>query len=151
MKINTTKRGKKNTGAAVAQKHSQTRIDDSKLQQENNTGLPDNLKAGIENLSGHSIDEIKVHYNSPQPKQLQAHAYAQGTDIHLASGQDKQLPHEAWHVVQQKKGRVKPTMQMNAEVNINDDKTLEHEADELGKKAMQLKSALQSAKENKDT
>jgi len=50
-----------------------------------------------------------VHYNSDKPAQLQAHAYAQGTDIHLASGQEKHLPHEAWHVVQQKQGRVKPT------------------------------------------
>ena len=76
---------------------------------ENNTGLPDNLKTGIENLSGYSMDDVKVHYNSPQPAQFQAHAYAQGTDIHLASGQEKQLPHEAWHVEQQKQGRVKPT------------------------------------------
>ena len=65
----------------------------------NNTGLPDNLKSGIENLSGHSMDDVKVHYNSNKPAQLQAHAYAQGTDIHIASGQEKHLPHEAWHVV----------------------------------------------------
>lgn len=80
----------------------------------NNTGLPDGLKAGIENLSGHSMNDVKVHYNSDKPAQLQAHAYAQGTDIHLASGQEKHLPHEAWHVVQQKQGRVKPTIQMKA-------------------------------------
>ena len=70
------------------------------------TGLPDQLKTGIENLSGHSMDDVKVHYNSEKPAQLQAHAYAQGTDIHLGAGQEKHLPHEAWHVVQQKQGRV---------------------------------------------
>ena len=69
----------------------------------NNTGLPDNLKSGIENLSGYSMDDVKVHYNSDKPAQLHAHAYAQGTDIHLASGQEKHLAHEAWHVVQQKR------------------------------------------------
>ena len=83
----------------------------------NNTGLPDNLKSGIENLSGMSMDDVKVHRNSDKPAQLNAHAYAQGTDIHLASGQEKHLPHEAWHVVQQKQGRVKPTKQVNGSVN----------------------------------
>ncbi len=87
---------------------------------ENNTRLPDNLMSGIEDLSGYSVDDIKVYYNSDKPAQLQAHAYAQGTDIHIASGQEKHLPHEAWHVIQQKQGRVKPTMQMKGKVNIND-------------------------------
>jgi hypothetical protein len=106
----------------------------------NNTGLPDNLKSGIENLSGHSMDDVKVHYNSSQPAQLNAHAYAQGSDIHIASGQEKHLPHEAWHVVQQKQGRVKPTLQMKSKVNVNDDKGLENEADVMGAKALQLKN-----------
>ncbi|AXG74369.1 DUF4157 domain-containing protein [Flavobacterium arcticum] len=105
----------------------------------NNTGLPDQLKSGIENLSGHSMDDVKVHYNSGKPAQLNAHAYAQGTDIHLASGQEKHLPHEAWHVAQQKQGRVKPTMQMKGKVNINDDSGLEKEADIMGGKALQMK------------
>ncbi|MFA5329576.1 MAG: DUF4157 domain-containing protein [Prolixibacteraceae bacterium] len=106
---------------------------------DNNTGLPDNLKSGIENLSGISINDVKVHYNSDKPEQLNAHAYAQGTDIHVASGQEKHLPHEAWHVVQQKQGRVKPTMQMKGKVNVNDDAGLEKEADVMGVKALQLK------------
>ncbi|CAI8282611.1 MAG: Uncharacterised protein [Bacteroidetes bacterium MED-G17] len=104
---------------------------------ENNTGLPDNLKSGIENLSGMSLDDVKVHRNSDKPAQLQAHAYAQGTDIHLGPGQEKHLPHEAWHVVQQKQGRVKPTMQMKEKVNVNDDAGLEREADVMGAKALQ--------------
>jgi hypothetical protein len=101
----------------------------------NNNGLPENLKSGIENLSGHSMDDVKVHYNSDKPAQLNAHAYAQGTDIHIASGQEKHLPHEAWHIVQQKQGRVKPTLQMKGKVSINDDKGLESEADVMGAKA----------------
>ena len=105
---------------------------------ENNTGLPDNLKTGMENLSGLSLDDVKVHRNSDKPSQLQAHAYAQGTDIHLGPGQEKHLPHEAWHVVQQKQGRVKPTMQMKGKININDDAGLEKEADVMGAKALHL-------------
>jgi len=105
----------------------------------NNTGLPDNLKSGIENLSGHAMDDVKVHYNSDKPAQLNAHAYAQGSEIHLASGQEKHLPHEAWHVVQQKQGRVKPTMQMKGKVNVNDDDGLEKEADVMGTRTLQMK------------
>lgn len=107
---------------------------------ENNTGLPDGLKSGVENLSGHSLDDVKVHYNSDKPAQLQAHAYAQGTDIHVASGQEKHLPHEAWHVVQQKQGRVKPTTQLKGKIAINDDTALEKEADVMGEKSLQMVS-----------
>ncbi|SDW71404.1 eCIS core domain-containing protein [Nitrosomonas oligotropha] len=102
----------------------------------NNTGLPDNLKSGIENLSGMSMDSVRVHYNSSQPAQLNALAYAQGTDIYVAPGQEQHLPHEAWHVVQQAQGRVQPTMQMKEGVPINDDRGLEHEADVMGAKAL---------------
>jgi hypothetical protein len=103
---------------------------------ENNTGLPDNLKTGMENLSAMSLDDVKVHRNSDKPAQLQAHAFAQGADIHLGPGQEKHLPHEAWHVVQQKQGRVKPTLQMQGNVNVNDDAALEKEADVMGMKAI---------------
>lgn len=103
---------------------------------ENKTGMPDALKTGMENLSGYSMDDVKVHYNSGKPAQLNAHAYAQGSDIHIAPGQEKHLPHEAWHVVQQKQGRVKPTLQLKGKVNINDDAGLEKEADMMGAKAL---------------
>ncbi|MFV0311292.1 MAG: T3SS effector HopA1 family protein [Dysgonomonas sp.] len=103
---------------------------------ENLTGMPDNLKSGIESLSGYSMDDVRVHYNSSKPAQLQALAYAQGTDIHIAPGQEQHLPHEAWHVVQQKQGRVQPTTQLQG-VNINDNKGLEKEADAMGGKAVQ--------------
>jgi hypothetical protein len=110
----------------------------SQLQQApraNNTGLPDQLKSGIESLSGLSMDHVRVHYNSSQPAQLNAQAYAQGGDIHLAPGQERHLPHEAWHVVQQAQGRVRPTMQMKDGMAVNDDVGLEHEADVMGARA----------------
>jgi Domain of unknown function (DUF4157) len=103
----------------------------------NHTGLPDQLKSGVESLSGVSLDDVRVHYNSPKPAQLNALAYAQGADIHVAPGQEKHLPHEAWHTVQQKQGRVQPTTQMKAGVPVNDDPKLEHEADVMGAKAAQ--------------
>lgn len=124
--------------------------------QENKTGLPDNLKSGVENLSGHSLDDVKVHYGSSKPAELQAHAYAQGSDIHIAPGQEKHLPHEAWHVAQQKQGRVQATKQLKGTVPVNDDAGLEKEADVMGAKAMQLKenfsgSSLQLKTTSSDT
>ena len=104
-----------------------------------NTGLPDNLKSGIENLSDLSMEDVKVHYNSAQPAQLNALAYAQGNDIHVAPEQEKHLPHEAWHVVQQKQGRVNPTKQMKEGNPVNDDAGLETAADKLGTKAIDFK------------
>lgn len=101
----------------------------------NQTGLPNGLKSGIESLSGISLDQVRVHYNSSQPAQLNAHAYAQGSEIHLAPGQEQHLPHEAWHVVQQAQGRVKPTMQLKDGVPVNDEAGLEGEADVMGAKA----------------
>ncbi len=104
--------------------------------EENKTGMPDNLKSGIEALSGVDISDVKVNYNSDRPAQLHAHAYAQGTDIHIAPGQEKHLAHEAWHTVQQKQGRVNPTVQMKKNVPVNDDPGLENEADVMGQKAL---------------
>lgn len=106
----------------------------------NNTGMPDNLKAGIESLSGFSMDDVRVHYNSSKPATVQALAYTQGTDIHVAPGQEKCLPHEAWHVAQQMAGRVSPTTNING-MPVNDNAALEHEADVMGERAVQCKKS----------
>ena len=115
-------------------KEDETQIKDTFV--ENNTGLPDQLKTGLENISGISLNDVQVYSNSSQPGELSAHAFAQGTDIHLAPGQEKHLPHEAWHVVQQKQGRVQPTKQMGDGVNVNDHPGLEREATQMGQRAL---------------
>ena len=101
---------------------------------EKKTGIPDNLESGMENLSGMSMEDVKVHYNSAKPAQLNALAYAQGQDIHLGPGQERHLPHEGEHAVPQMQGRVKPTMQTQGE-SINDTEGLEKEADVMGQPA----------------
>ena len=111
---------------------------DGTIQKKNETGLPDNLKAGVESLSGFSMDDVRVYYNSSKPATVQALAYTQGTDIHVAPGQEKCLPHEAWHVAQQMAGRVSPTTIING-MPVNDNAGLEHEADVMGEKAVQCK------------
>jgi hypothetical protein len=100
----------------------------------NRTGLPDNLRSGLESLSGRDLSDIRVHYNSPKPAQLAAHAFAQGSEIHLAPGQERHLPHEGWHAVQQMEGRVRPTTQFHGTA-INDAPALEREAADMGVRA----------------
>lgn len=98
-------------------------------------GLPPQLRAGIERLSGVSMADVRVHYSSPEPAQYGALAFARGSSIHLAPGQERHLPHEAWHTVQQKQGRVRPTMAV-AGAPVNDDARLEREADVMGGRAL---------------
>ena len=127
----------------VAQRRLQAQVDSSPAQRKaarsTPGGLPDHLKAGIESLSGMDMSDVRVHRNSSKPAQLNALAYAQGNDIHLGAGQEKHLPHEAWHVVQQRQGRVKPTAQLAGQ-HINDDAGLEAEATRMGNKALQMKA-----------
>ena len=99
-------------------------------------GLPPALRSGIESLSGLPMDYVRVHYDSPQPTALGTLAYAQGSEIHLAPGQEQALPHEAWHVVQQAQGRVAPTVRADDGRSVNDQSQLEHEADTMGAKAL---------------
>jgi len=97
-------------------------------------GLPESLRMGIEHLSGVSMAGVRVHYNSQRPAALQALAYTQGTEIHLAPAQERHLPHEAWHVAQQRMGKVRATAQIKGEP-LNDAPALEYEADRMGEKA----------------
>ncbi|WP_183574346.1 DUF4157 domain-containing protein [Mucilaginibacter sp. X5P1] len=106
----------------------------------NSNGLPHQLRQGVEALAGISMADTLVHYNSSAPAQMGALAYAAGNQIHLGPRQEQHLPHEAWHVVQQKQGRVKPTLQAKG-LAVNDDQMLEAEADAMGQRAAQLKSA----------
>ncbi|HHG83704.1 MAG TPA: DUF4157 domain-containing protein, partial [Bacteroidetes bacterium] len=103
-----------------------------------NGGLPSQLKAGIESLSGVDMGDVKVNYGSSKPGQMKALAVAQGTSIDLAAGQEHHLPHEAWHVAQQKQGRVTANTEVNGNP-VNNDVGLEREADVMGAKAAQMK------------
>lgn len=99
--------------------------------------LPPDLQAGAERLSGIALDDVEVEYNSSQPAQIGALAYTQGTQIYVAPGQEPYLPHETWHAVQQKQGRVRPTIQARG-LAINDAPELEREADVMGARALTM-------------
>lgn len=94
----------------------------------NYTGIPDYTKARFESMSGLSMVDVRVHYNSDRPAQLKALAYTQGNQVYIGPGQEKHLEHELGHVVQQKTGMVRPTAYINSNA-VNDDPALEAEAD----------------------
>lgn len=112
----------------------------------NTTGMPDQVKAKMETSMGEDFSDVKIKTNSAQAEQAGALAYAQGNEVHFASGQynpnsmegQKLLGHELSHVKQQREGRVKPTANVNG-MAVNDDKSLENEADRMGDKAAQAK------------
>lgn len=101
----------------------------------NRTGLPDRLKGVIERMSGVAMDRVRVLYNSAAPARISAAAFTQGREIHLGPGEERHLPHEAWHVVQQAQGRVSPTGRLHTGAPVNDDPSLEREADRMGARA----------------
>jgi len=106
-------------------------------------GLPEGLRNGLESLSGIDLSDVRVQTVSSQPAQLQAYAFARGNEIHLAPGQERHLPHEAWHLVQQRQGRVAATGRVGG-VAVNDDPALEAEADAMGSRALRQASGSQA-------
>lgn len=118
----------------------QRMADSAAANEPNRTGLPDRLKAGIEAMSGVDLSTTRVHFNSPEPARIGARAFARGDEIHLGPEGRGDLPHEAWHLVQQAQGRVPPTGRIGG-LAINDDPALEREADIAPARARRLTSS----------
>ncbi len=108
----------------------------------NQTGMPDKVKNKMENAFGTDFSDIRIHENSKTAENLGAIAFTKGNDIHFKTGEfnpqtnkgQETLGHELTHVIQQKKGMVKPTSSLGG-FNINTDSMLESQADLLGKQA----------------
>jgi uncharacterized protein DUF4157 len=114
------------------------------VQRENKTNLPDELKSGMESSFNQDFSHVRVHANSSKAPEVGALAYTQGSDVHFAPGQfspgtasgRRLIGHELAHVVQQGQGRVSPTTEISG-MPVNDNPSLEKEADILGSKAVQ--------------
>lgn len=106
------------------------------------TGMPAPVREKMEAAFGDDFSGVRVHAGSSRATALGALAYTQGSDIHVAPGHwapetragQALLGHELAHVVQQRAGRVRATAQHNG-VALNDDPSLEAEADTLGARA----------------
>lgn len=112
------------------------------IQKKNDTGMPDEVKQKMENSFNTDFSGVRVHQNSEKAPEVGALAFTQGNDVHFAPGQynpsnsvgQRLLGHELAHVQQQKNGRVKATTEI-AGMPVNDNVSLEKEADNLGSKA----------------
>ncbi len=118
----------------------------AQTQSDSPTSLSDEVQTKMENSLGTDFSDVNIHTNSIQAKNIGALAYTQGNDIHFAENQynpntqsgQTLLGHELTHVVQQRQGRVQPTVQMQGAM-INDDPNLEAEADQMGEEAAHQK------------
>lgn len=108
--------------------------------------LADDIRKKMEASFGADFSSVRVHEGNAAPA-VGARAYAQGTDLHFAPGEyqpqatDGQalLGHELAHVVQQSQGQVGATTQAKGPdggaASVNNDPSLEQEADEQGARA----------------
>lgn len=103
----------------------------------NLTGIPAQLKLELEERSGMSFDDVRVHYSSDRPARLNALAYTQGNQVYVGPGQEKHLRHELGHVVQQKLGQVPVTRKVNG-MPVNDNPQLEAQADHFLSQGIRL-------------
>ncbi|MFF2530695.1 DUF4157 domain-containing protein [Brevibacillus sp. NPDC058079] len=101
--------------------------------------LPDSVQAKMEKAFHTDFSDVQIHPESSVASQIGAVAFAQGNNIHFAPGTyqpetqsgQQLLGHELTHVVQQRQGRVKANVP-DASLPINDDPSLEAEADRYG-------------------
>ena len=116
---------------------------------QSDTSLPEETQIKMESAFGEDFSNVEINKNSKNANDLGALAFTQGENIHFATGQfnpqsksgQELIGHELTHVVQQRHGRVAQTAQLKG-LSVNQDKRLENEADVLGKKASQAKSAV---------
>ncbi len=105
--------------------------------------LPNKLQSNMETSLGQDFSNVEIHTNSQKAVQMSARAFTQGENVHFAPGEfnpnsskgKNLIGHEFTHVAQQRAGVVKPTKVLQKGVAINDNQSLETEADTFGKKA----------------
>ncbi len=124
------------SGPLSADRHRELKRSPGSQRAKNQTGLPDELKTGLEIYSGMDLSGVRVLRNSSKPAELNALAYTRGHTIHLSPNQENHLPHEGWHAVQQMQGRVKSGRLQIDNTFINNDPRLEAEAVRMGKRAV---------------
>jgi hypothetical protein len=66
----------------------------------NDTGIPDNMKAAMEYLSGISLDPVRVHYNSEKPAEKNLSIYSEGKDVYVTPNAENELGKELLTVVE---------------------------------------------------
>ncbi len=107
-----------------------------------NGSIPKNVMNKMESSFNSNFSNINIKKDSQQATDVGALAFTQGDSVHFAPGQFKPetkkgqelIGHEFAHVVQQREGKERANKQIGR-FPINDNKDLEKQADEQGKKA----------------
>jgi hypothetical protein len=105
--------------------------------------MPGGVRAKMEDALGADFSDVRVQPGSVHALQLQAAAFTQGSEIHVAPGYwapetsqgQRLLGHELGHVLQQRAGRVAMTARLGG-TGLNDDPALEREAHAYGTRAV---------------
>jgi len=88
------------------------------------------MKQAAQDVTGVDYSNVDVELDSSDPEKLNAKATRQGKDIKIGKGNEESLPHELAHIQQ---GKVPVTTQKDG-MPINDDESLEKQADKVGQK-----------------
>lgn len=99
----------------------------------NNTGMPDWIKNNFEAVTSLSAENVRVRYNSPKPAQLEAKAFTNDSEIHVAPGAESSLFHELGHLPRRRSQPI-PVTGYVAGVPVNDNPDFEREADRVGER-----------------
>lgn len=118
--------------------------------------IPQPLRTQMESAFNANFANVKI-LEGNHVGAVGAIAYTQGDQVHFAPGQFNPdthagkalLGHELGHVVQQRQGRVKPTTKVNG-LPVNDESSLEQEADSMGQRAAQMKTAATLQRQESD-
>ena len=100
--------------------------------------LPNKLLFAAKSLTGLSLENVDVIYDSPKTEQYQSDGFVKNNEIHLAKGNKGLIGHETWHMIQRIQNRVRTGEKTNPHFTINKNKNLENEAHIMGDKLMRM-------------
>lgn len=135
---------KKEGGSFVKPVGDMTKFSPPSTSGKQHKSLPSKLQSNMESSFGHDFSNVGIHTNSQKAVQMNARAFTQNEQVHFAPGEfnpnsaggQNLIGHEFTHIAQQRAGVVKPTKALKKGVMVNEDKSLESEADSFGKKAV---------------
>jgi hypothetical protein len=115
--------------------------------QPSETNLPDPVMEKMESSFAEDFSDVNIQENSTKAEDLGAKAFTQGKEVHFAPGEfqpnsqegQELIGHELTHVVQQKEGKVQDG-EVHGKDIVNQDVSLEKEANEAGKLASEGKT-----------
>lgn len=83
--------------------------------------LDPETRGNMEQSFGVDFSEVRIHKNAPASVTQGARAFTQDNHIAFAPGSydNKLLAHELTHVVQQKQGRVRPSIALESEAALS--------------------------------